>query len=263
MHTQKTLVERTLCAHCTKAVRTGRHVVVVPDRIAPLGRRVVAHGRRFAGPPVTIQNSIVTQKPMPRALRTVLHPHRAVSQHRVSMLSRSALRSCHSTVSQPCCAVSRNQRSPPVTIQKLYRGQEPMSRVHRPCRARTRSYRRQCCVPGHRVMACYCAPLRCLSRYKTLYRDPTPKGAVAHSSFLPFFFLFVSPIRRSQNKLFFFMSSVESNKFIIIYFIFFTCLHTVKPQKKFSSTFFFPPVASLLLLRCSNLNTAIHTTKKF
>ena len=136
-------------------------------------------GRRVAGPLVAIQNCIVTQKPMSRALHVVSLAHSAAPYRDTKGL-------------------------PPVTIQKLYRDPEPMPR------ARSRPYRRPCrgallVVSGPPWRAPSCP----VSRYNLLYRDPTPKWAVAHSSSLHtfffthfFFFCFSSVLltARSQKK---------------------------------------------------------------
>ena len=89
-------------------------------------------------------------------------------------------------------------------------------------------------------------PKPCLSLYKTLYRGPTPKWAVAHSSFISYklfffsliFFSFVILTARSQIYIYIFTSSSRTKN---IYLYFFPVLHAVKPQKKIkkSQHFFF------------------------
>ena len=130
-------------------------------------------------------------------------------------------------------------------------------------------------VVSHALLLCH-RPLRAcaLLCHDTVCRIVTQyqKWAVAHpvasSTFFFFFHSFFFPLFYSlqDHKFFFFHIFSRTNIFIIIYFIFifFLVLHTMKLHKKISQhIFFIPPVASLLLLKCSSLNTVIYPIQNF
>ena len=179
--------------------------------------------------------------------RCYLHPLVTI-QKNVSRLNPCR---SHSAVSQRCIATLLCYIATPKV--------GPLSRykscilTQNPCHARAPVVSQ---AVSHAWAPCSGVPLRapvlpprpCLSRYKTLYRDPTPKWAVAHSSFLHklfffsliIFFSFVPATVRPQNFFFFHVFSRTKRN---IFFFFFCSTHC-KTSEKISSTHFFSYVLS-------------------
>ena len=164
---------------------------------------------------------------MSRALSALSRALWAVSQRRVT-----------ARTGHVACRVS-SARCPPCHDTKF------VSRYKSPCRAHWAVSQPYCTV-SWRAPA---LPLRpCLSRYKTLYLDLTPKWAVAHSNFISctlfFFFFILFHLLEDHNKYIYIyifpnLPVEQKKKFIVklFFFSYFTLCKTSE-KKNFLNIFF-------------------------